>query len=530
MKLSRHIAILALSGAAFLPVGGITQEPPAAADGGAGTTAGNGTNNGSFRFTYPVRDAGSNQVYTESSSALAAAPSDNTGAPSADAPASTQSTPAVTSPAPTTETAAPSPAPVAKKKTMRSSAPVLRNEPVVLPNPLGPDEFVSSDAFGESTPDIGEGRFERRPFRFSFAVYEGYNSNVDAAPSDPTQSLYTEIAAGIGYDFGTSRLKLNATLSGGLTFYYDTENLENDGIFPTLMLSLSADYAATPRLDLSFDTFTAFLSQPDFTTSGAPNTYLGDYLISNSTLAATYRWLPKFSTVTSYNPRIYYFTDQAENDIQGRFEQTASQQFLFLWKPTTSLVAEYRFDTRTYFVADNLDSIGNFALLGFDHSINPRSTLGVRGGVEQRFNQNPAPAGGDDIYIGPFGQVSLDYAAGKNTLLGLQARYGTSASGLSTYNQGQQFLLGLSAAHQFTRRISANAFFNYQNNYYTQPDSDYPDFYDNVFNTGLNVNFQVNRVWSLLAGYAYTALISTDSLLERDYNQSIVFIGTELSF
>ncbi|MBE2181071.1 MAG: outer membrane beta-barrel protein, partial [Chthoniobacterales bacterium] len=408
----------------------------------------------------------------------------------------------------------------------------IADEPVLLPTPLPPDEFVSSDVFGESVPDIGEGRFERRPFRFSFAVYEGYNSNVNAASSNPTQSLYTEIAAGIGYDFGNSRLKLSADLSGGLTFYYNNVDLENDGIFPTLMLTLSADYAATPRLDISFETFTAFLSQPDFTTAGAPNSYLGDYLISNSTLAAKYLWLPKLATVTAYNPRIYYFSDQDENDIQGRFEQTVSQQFLFLWKPTTALVAEYRFDTRNYYTAKDLDSIGNFALLGFDHTLNPRSTLSVRGGAEQRFNQNPAPdaSSGSDIYIGPFGQVSFEYAAGKNTLLGLQARYGTTASGLSFYNQGQQLLLGLSAARQFTRRISANAFFNYQNNYYTQPDSNLPDFYDNVFNTGLNVNFQVNRVWSVLAGYAYTTLMSTDSNFERDYNQSIVYLGSELSF
>lgn len=519
VKLSRHIAILTLSGAAFLPVGGIGEEAPPSPDilvAQAAPAANSGTNDAGFRFTYPVRDNGSNQVYTETPAPSAPAQFAATESVEASAPESTES----------------APAPVRASSSRSSSSPNIANEPVLLPSPLPPDEFVSSDVFGETVPDIGEGRFERRPFRFSFAVYEGYNSNVNAASSNPTQSLYTEIAAGFGYDFGTSRLKLSADISGGLTFYYNNADLENDGIFPTLMLTLSAEYAATPRLDLSFTTFTAFLSQPDFTTAGAPNTYLGDYLISNSTLAAKYLWLPKFATVTAYNPRIYYFSDQGENDVQGRFEQTVSQQFQFLWKPTTALVAEYRFDTRNYYTAKNLDSIGNFALLGFDHTLNPRSTLSVRGGAEQRFNQNPAPdaGSGEDIYIGPFGQVSFEYAAGKNTLLGLQARYGTTASGLSFYNQGQQLLLGVSAARQFTRRISANAFFNYQNNYYTQPDSSLPDFYDNVFNTGLNVNFQINRVWSLLAGYAYTTLISTDTNFERDYNQSIVYLGSELSF
>jgi hypothetical protein len=161
-----------------------------------------------------------------------------------------------------------------------------------------------------------------------------------------------------------------------------------------------------------------------------------------------------------------------------------------------------------------------------DHVLNPRSTLTFRGGVEQRFMQNPDNVGTND-YFGPYGQLNFNYALNPDTTVALQTRYGTTASNLTDYNQGQQLLFGLNLAHQLTRRIALSGFFNYQNNYYNQPDSNEPDFYDNVFNTGLNMSFQINRVWSLLAGYTFTTLVSTSSQ-EKDYTQNIVFIGAEI--
>lgn len=385
--------------------------------------------------------------------------------------------------------------------------------------------------------DIGEGRFERSPFRFSFALYEGYNSNVNTQESGGTGSLYTQISAGVGYEFGTSRLKLNTSLSAGLTYYYDNQSLDDYGLFPTINFILGANYAATPRLDISFSTLTSLQSQPNYNVAGAPNANLGNYIISDTSLGAKYLWAPKFATETTYNPRIYYFVDSYQNEIQGRFEQTVGQQFIFLWKPTTSLVAEYRFDTRNYFYAQDLDSFGNYGLLGFDHTLNPRSTLSFRGGVEQRMNQNPTPGqSNSDMYLGPFAQLNFSYALSRFTSIGILGRYGTTASGMSNYNQGQQLLLGLNASHQFTRRLSASVFFNYQNNYYTQPDSTVdginysPNFYNNIYNAGLNLNYQLTRSWSLLAGASYSTLMSTDTSNQQDYNQSIVFLGTELSF
>lgn len=452
----------------------------------------NGENKGSaFRFSYPMRDNQSGEVIT------------------------------------------PPTAPNGGDVPSAITAADLAESEAISGTPVAPGIYAAADAPFETlgdaaNPDIGEGIFSKSPFRYSFAVYEGYNSNVNTQPNNGVQSMYTEIAAGIGYEFGGSRLQLETSFGAALTYYYNNKNLDYDGLFPTLNFVLGANYEATPRLDLSFNTVTTLQTQPNFTTAGSSDTYQGPYIISDTTLGAKYLWLPKFATETTYNPVLWYYLDPGDTVTDfSRFEQTVGQQFIFLWKPQTSLVAEYRFNTRNYFFAKNYDSIGNYGLLGVDHVLNPRSTLTFRGGVEQRFMQNPDNVGTND-YLGPYGQLNFNYALNPKTTVALQTRYGTTASNLTNYNQGQQLLFGLNLAHQLTRRIALSGFFNYQNNYYNQPDSNQPDFNDNVFNTGINMSFQINRVWSILAGYTFTALDSTNTQQQKDYTQNIVFIGAEI--
>jgi len=398
-------------------------------------------------------------------------------------------------------------------------------------------EFIAEENLPIPPPaDIGEGRFERRPFRYSFAVYEGYNSNVNASPTDPVGSLYTSIAAGADYEFGSPRLQLALSLDAALAFYYNNNQLQNDGLFPTITLGISADYKALPQLDLSFQTTTALLSQPNFGSGGGgPSSYAGDFVSSATTLAATYRWLPKFQTVTSYSPLLYYYLQPVGDDF-SYFDQTLGQQFLFLWKPTTQLVAEYRFNLRNYFDLTDYNSLGNYALLGFNHTLNPRATATFRIGAEQRLSQNPV-AGGTYNYIGPFGELTFLYAIGKQTSISLTSRYGTTGTGIADYSLNQQFLLGLSASHRFGRRLTLGAFANFQNNHYAQPGGEIdgvdltPSFSYNVFNAGLNAGYYIfPDKWSLQMGYSFTGVISGDTDQQGNYTQNIVFLGTQLDF
>lgn len=365
-------------------------------------------------------------------------------------------------------------------------------------------------------------------FRYSFFVTQGYNSNVTSQQNNPVESLYTDVGGGVDLDFGGSRMDLVFGFDLGATYYFNNSRLQNDGIFPNGQLSLAIDYAATERFDLAFNSVTALLAQPSFTIVGAPDSFLGNYVVSDTSLSASYRWLPKLETITGYSAVFWYYFEPLGDNF-SRVEQTFDQQFLYLWKPSTALVLEYRFSTRTYWMIDNYDSVGNFALVGFNHTLNPRSVLNFRGGAEQRVNQVP-DSRGSYTYLGPFGELELNYSLRPQTVLTFRARYGTTASSQAGYNQDQQFLGGLSLQHAFGRRLTGNVWFNYQNNYYDQPDGVVPDYTTDVYNAGLNANFAINQVWSIMAGYSFTGLISSDDRLQGSYNQNLLFLGTDFSF
>jgi len=472
-----------------------------------------GTNPAGFRFSYPVRDGDTNDVYTEKKPAAPTTELTSPATPSVPAAPTSADQGDVRSPSMATQTSGST---TTVRQQARGSAPS---------NPSMEEEVATPFGVQPENIDIGEGRFERSPFRWTFGVSEGYNSNVNTSSTDPIESVYTAINAGVTYAFGGPRLSLQTGLSANLTYYYSAPPSNN--WLPNVTWDFGADYQASERMSLSLTTMTSYLSQGASNLSGAPTSDVGEYFYSDTMLAMEYKWAPKFSTITSYSPLFVIYMEDAQQSQVGRVEQTVGQQFLFLWRPTTNLVAEYRFNSRNYFENTSLDSWGNIFLLGFDHTLNPRSQLVFRGGVEQRLNNNPY-GGGENFYLGPFGEVAFNYALGASTDVALNARYGTSASGLGDINQGQQLLLGFSVTRAITARLSAKAFLNYQNNYYDQPDANFSSFSDNVYTGGITLGYQINRAWSVNAGYQYNGLTSGNQNQQGDYSQNIVFIGAQV--
>lgn len=392
----------------------------------------------------------------------------------------------------------------------------------VAPPPADFDQDIGENTTGPGEGGLDLGIFSQKPFTLTGAVREGFDDNVFTTRTNKTQSWYTNFAAGLRYDFGSPRLQLTANLGGGLTYYYtrpgDRTDLNGE-------LGIAATYLATPRLTLNFSTRTAYLSQPDLTIVGGTNRTDGDYFYSNTSISAAYQWAEKFSTVTAYNITPFYYLDEDLNDSQGRIEQTISQSFRFLWKPKTTLVLEYRANPVTYFATD-LDSFGNFALVGFDQVFNPRFTWTARLGVEQRFNNNPVD--GQSVYIGPYGETSLRYQYAPASSIFWNARYGTEASGLTDVTQRQTFRTGIGISHSFTQRISGTINTDFQANYYDQAEV-ISSFYETIWGVSLGLNFKVNRFMSLSAGYQFTADIAPEAI-EREYTRNVVFVGANFTF
>jgi len=385
----------------------------------------------------------------------------------------------------------------------------------------GAVEGPGVDTGGEAPLDLGI--FARKPFTITFSVRQGYDSNVYTSSDNPQASMYTNYAAGISYQFGTPRLQLSANLGGGLTYYYnrDGEPYDWNGA-----LTLSSTYLATDRLALSFSTNTAYMSQPDIALQGGGSDIdNGVYFFTNTSISATYQWTEKFSTVTSYNFSTTFYLDQSVNNDLGYIDQTLSQSFDWLVLPRTTAVLEYRVNPRTYYTAD-LDSFGQFFLVGANQKLNPRLSWNGRVGIELRDNNNPVD--GKSTYIGPYLESNLSYAFGESSSVGWVTRYGTEASGIADVTERQTFRTGININHGFTPRLSGNLGGYWLVNYYDQADV-IETFYENIFTLSAGLNFAVNRFVSLSTGYQYTIDTAPEST-GRNYNRSVVFVGANFTF
>lgn len=400
-----------------------------------------------------------------------------------------------------------------------------------------PASFYLAPTPSDYSSDIGErplgeeedsnlsplGLFEGSPFKYTFSVREGYDDNLFTTRTNTSKSFYTNWAAGVDYQFGSPRLQLSANLGGGITYYYTRpgDKLDFNGRF-----ALKAVYLATPRLTLSGNTTIAYLSQPDTNIIGGTNRVNGDYIYANSSIEGAYQWSEKFSTVTGYQGYANYYLEDQLNDTLSFWSSTFKQSFRWLLLPKTTVVAEYRANPIIYTGGADLNSFGNFALVGFDQIFNPRFKWTARLGLEQRFNQNPVD--GNSTYFGPYGESNLSYQFGPASTLSWNARYGTEPSGLTNVTQRQTFRTGIAVTHAFTPRISANLGFNFGVDYFDQSGV-IDTFTETIFDVALGVNFKINRTVSLSAGYQFVDVMAPENIA-FEYTRNVVFVGANLNF
>lgn len=367
------------------------------------------------------------------------------------------------------------------------------------------------------------GLFESSPFKYAFSLREGYDSNVFTTHTDPISSFYTNFAAGVDYHFGNPRLQLTSSLGGGVTYYYTRPGKKYDlnGQF-----TLALVYLLTPRLTISGNTTIAYLSQPDTALYGNANRVNGDYVYTNSNIEGSYQWSEKFSTVTGYSAYANYYLNQQLNDTQSFWSSTIKQSFHWLLLPKTTVVAEYRANPIIYTGGAGMNSFGNFALVGFDQVFNPRFKWTLRLGAEQRFNQNPVD--GNSTYFGPYGETNLAYQFGPASTLSWNARYGTEPSGLTNVTQRQTFRTGLTLAHAFTPRISANLGLNFEEDYFNQAGV-INTYNQTIVDIALGVNFKINRHISLSAGYQFVDVLAPQNITQA-YVRNVGFVGANFNF
>jgi hypothetical protein len=376
--------------------------------------------------------------------------------------------------------------------------------------------------------EVGLGKFSALPFHLSATLSEGFDDNVNTSPAGGEQSSwYTNAGADLLYAFGSPRLQLSLSTGGALTYFYkrigtQTYDIDLHGGFK---LSLQV----TPRLALSLDLHAAYLTEPNFG-FGIGIFRSGNYFYSDNTGTLTYLWAPRFSTATSYTVVVVNYDDAAVGMFQDQIQNTFGNEFRFLLTPTTTIVADYRFQMVSFPHDTARDSTTHFVLGGIDHTFSPRFNISLRGGEEFRSYQ----AAGDKS--GPYFEGTLNYAVGKRTTVSWTNSYGIEDSSIMVNAIRTTFRSGLQVSQQVTPKITATLNFNYEldeNQAVTEQFFGFtftvsPAFTENDLSMGFNLRYAITPHLGIDLGYDRIQVISDMQL--REYSRNRYHGGLNFTF
>src|SRR5438477_8198132 len=378
-----------------------------------------------------------------------------------------------------------------------------------------------------STPSIeggpsGVGVFSRTPVRIYASVFGGYDDNVNTFLGNKQGSAFTGGNLILDYTFGDPRLQVILNGGAGGTYYYEQVSGQNYDI--DLKGALAITYKSSPRLTLGSTLLVEYLTEPSFDAPGGLNSRNGNYLYTTDKLFVGYDWSRRLSTKTSYTFEAYNYDNSTVAVLSNRVSNTIGNEFHLQLVPTTSLVAEYRYDIVSYEDA-TLDSTTHFALGGIDHTFNPRLSASLRGGAEFRTYDQ------DGDRTAPYFEGLVTYALGKRTSVAWNTHYGLEEPEVAGSQSRTTFRTGLQTKFNLTSRISSTVDLYYVHDDYhastsgpiiTQP------FSENTFDGNLSVHYAITPLIGVQGGYHYTD-INSDSAL-REYSRNRVFAGVSLTF
>ena len=392
----------------------------------------------------------------------------------------------------------------------------------------GTTTTISGAASSTAAPPLqsapsGSGVFSPTPIKAYIVLYGGYDDNINTFSSNKHGSAFTGGNAILDYTFGDPRLQIALNAGAGGSYYYEQvsggQNYDID-----LKGAFGITYKSSPRLTLGSTVLVEYLTEPGFDAPGGLNSRNGNYLYTTDKIFFAYRWVSRFSTRTSYTFEAYNYDNSGVGAFSDRVSNTFGNEFLFQLVPTTSLVAEYRYEIVSY-GTNSLDSTTQFALGGIDHQFNPRLSASVRGGAEFRSYDQ-----GDDR-TAPYLEGTVTYAVGKRTTVTWSSRYGIEEPDLAGSQSRTTFRTGLQTKFNLTSRISSSVDLYYVHDNYHSLSSAMPPtpgFSEDTFDGNLSAHYAITPLFGVSAGYHYTNINSDNAF--REYSRNRVFAGVNLTF
>ncbi|MBV9672504.1 MAG: outer membrane beta-barrel protein [Verrucomicrobia bacterium] len=372
---------------------------------------------------------------------------------------------------------------------------------------------------------LNEGAFTNLPFNLSLTGLIGYDDNVLTSHSDRVGSGYDSAGLVIQSHIGAERTRLDVSGNAGFNYYWERPGTKID---PNLYLSVNFTHQFTPRLILGVTSYSAYQGQADVTVGASSAVNNGNYFYTSNALTLGYQWTPRFSTTTSYTLNAIHYEQSAPGNNQNRLENYFDQQFRYLVLPTITGVLEYRFGYVSYDVSA-ADSYSNFILGGADLTLNPRSSLTLRGGMEIRTllgGQEGSVVLNSGNVLYPYFESNLVYQLRTASTIGWYNRFGLEASDLATFSgtaYKQVYRTGLRLNQSFSLKLTGEAGVYYSYNQYKQP-----SFEEQELDLNGSLAYKFTRSLSANVGYTFTRIFS--QMTERDYYRNRVYLGLSFAF
>ncbi len=277
----------------------------------------------------------------------------------------------------------------------------------------------------------------------------------------------------------------------------------------------------TPRMQFTASINASYQSQPDYTQINTPtNNNQGEYLNLTTKFDLSYRWTPRFSTVTSLGYNRLLFVEQASQS--GDYaETTVGTELRYLWSPRLTGVVEGRYSQIRYENDPALNAATYYALVGFDINVTRRATGTVRIGASMRqFDE------GGSKSTAPYLETTLVYQLGKASVLSWDGRFGFEAP-----PDPNSELLSLRSSvrvtHFFSPRLQGSLSLNGIQRVTTSSTKAY-DQTQVTLDSNVSLQYSLTRHWKLNGNYSYTNEIDDPST--TSYFRNRLFIGAEYEF
>ena len=365
---------------------------------------------------------------------------------------------------------------------------------------------------------------EQSPVRVSVSVAAGYDTNAGTTQDDQG-SFFSSASIGLTYSFGTERTRANISTSANLAYYDSPGRSGLDYSLPKLALNLGVTHAASERLNLTGNIVARYGDEPDFSLGVGQNRRSGKFFFTADSISASYQWLERFSTVSSYSFDTIQYEDEVLSAFQDRFGHSLNQQFRFLFLPMTTITADYGISVVNYSLPHR-DSLTHSLLAGITQTVGPHVQGSFRAGAEFRHSEQERSNS-----VNPYFDGTLNCVVGDKTSVNLTARYSTEESDVIGTSSRNTFRTGAGVTYLLTARITGNLNLYYVHDGNNQSDLlilRQPSFSEDSVDVGMSLNYAVNPRLSVNVGYHRTEILSDVS--QRSYSRASYSSGLSYSF